>query len=46
MLQAGEGGNIVFEPGQGKQVLIGGNALVRFLIIILKRMRSSRFDIS
>ncbi|CAH3156016.1 unnamed protein product [Porites lobata] len=27
VLQAGEDGNIVFEPAHGKQVLIGGNAL-------------------
>lgn len=31
VLQAGEDGNIVFEPAHGKQVLIGGNALVRHL---------------
>lgn len=33
VLQAGEDGNIVFEPGQGKQVLIGGNVLVREKIL-------------
>ena len=31
VLQAGEDGNIVFEPAHGKQVLIGGNPLVRHL---------------
>lgn len=29
VLKAGEDGDIVFEPGQGKQVFIGGNVLVR-----------------
>ena len=29
ILKAGEDGDIVFEPGQGKQVIIGGNVLVR-----------------
>ena len=29
VLRAGEDGDIVFEPGQGKQVFIGGNVLVR-----------------
>lgn len=31
VLKAGEDGDIVFEPGQGKQVFIAGKALVRIL---------------
>lgn len=35
VLKAGEDGDIVFEPGQGKQVFIGGNVLVRIRPIIM-----------
>ena len=35
VLKAGEDGDIVFEPGQGKQVFIGGNVLVRIRPIVL-----------